>query len=117
MAFNLSSSSAVLPLSTSSPAYYFNTSSFLSLSQDDPVQWLFTTTAIVLSLLIFEQAVYRYKKAQLPGATWTIPVIGKLMDSMYPTLENYQKQWDSGALSVVSVFNMYDHPDQYPIGS
>ncbi|RXW17420.1 hypothetical protein EST38_g8447 [Candolleomyces aberdarensis] len=110
MAFNLlyrSSSSAALPSSTSGPAHAFNTPSFLSLSQDDPARWLFTTTAIILSLLVLEQAVYRYKKAQLPGATWTIPVIGKLVDSMYPTLENYKEQWDSGALSVVSVFNIF----------
>ena len=109
MAFSLlyrSSSSAALPASTNAPGHTFNTPSFLSLSQDDPARWLFTTTAIILSLLVLEQLIYRYKKAQLPGASWTIPVIGKLVDSMYPTLENYKEQWDSGALSVVSVFNM-----------
>lgn len=52
------------------------------------------------------QVVYRSKKAHLPGARWTIPVIGKFADSMNPRLDNYKKQWASGALSAVSVFNM-----------
>ncbi len=52
------------------------------------------------------QAVYRYKKAHLPGDKWTIPIIGKFADSLNPSLENYKRQWNSGALSVVSVFNM-----------
>jgi hypothetical protein len=52
------------------------------------------------------QAVYRYKKAHLPGAKWTIPLIGKFKDSMDPRLEGYKRQWASGELSVTSVFNM-----------
>jgi C-22 sterol desaturase len=50
--------------------------------------------------------VYRYKKAHLPGAKWTIPVIGKFADSLNPSLEGYKRQWYSGPLSAVSVFNM-----------
>lgn len=68
--------------------------------------WLYTSLAIVVSLFALEQGVYRYKKGNLPGSAWTIPIIGKFLDSMNPTLENYKKQWNSGALSVVSVFNM-----------
>ena len=60
-----------------------------------------------MSLLILEQSVYRYKKGNLPGDKWTIPVIGKFINSLYPSLENYMKQWDMGALSALSVFNMY----------
>jgi sterol 22-desaturase len=60
-----------------------------------------------VSLLILEQSVYRYKKGNLPGDKWTIPVIGKFINSLYPSLENYMKQWDMGALSALSVFNMY----------
>ena len=68
--------------------------------------WLFTTAAIIVSLLVLEQSVYRYKKRHLPGATWTIPIIGKFADSMKPTMEGYMKQWASGALSAISVFNV-----------
>lgn len=69
-----------------------------------------TTTAtiitLIISLLIVEQAVYRSKKAQLPGDKWTIPVIGKFADSLKPTLAGYKKQWNAGPLSAISVFNM-----------
>jgi C-22 sterol desaturase len=68
--------------------------------------WLFTTLAIVLSLLLLEQSIYRYKKRHLPGATWKIPIIGKFADSLNPTLEGYKKVWNSGALSAIGVFNM-----------
>jgi C-22 sterol desaturase len=57
-------------------------------------------------LLVLEQVVYRAKKQHLPGDKWTIPVIGKFMDSLNPTMANYKKQWYSGPLSAVSVFNM-----------
>ena len=50
---------------------------------------------------------YRSKKQHLPGAQWTIPVIGNSADSLNPTLENYKKAWNAGPLSCVSVFNMY----------
>ena len=66
----------------------------------------FTTAAVVFALLILEQAVYRSKKASLPGARWTIPIIGKFASSVNPTLEGYKKQWAMGELSAISVFNM-----------
>ncbi|KAH8086600.1 C-22 sterol desaturase [Cristinia sonorae] len=69
--------------------------------------WLYTTVTIVVSLLALEQSVYRYKKRHLPGAKWTIPVIGKFADSVEPTMEKYKAQWSSGALSAVSVFNIF----------
>ncbi|KAG5636562.1 hypothetical protein H0H81_007614 [Sphagnurus paluster] len=69
--------------------------------------WLWTTAAIVISLLAVEQVVYRYKKRHLPGDKWTIPIIGKFADSMSPSMEGYKKQWDSGALSAISVFNIF----------
>lgn len=69
--------------------------------------WLYTTLAIILGLLALEQGVYRYKKSHLPGSKWTIPIIGKFADSVHPTMEKYLKQWASGPLSAVSVFNMY----------
>ncbi|CAE6433069.1 unnamed protein product [Rhizoctonia solani] len=69
--------------------------------------WLATGLAVAGSLLVLEQTVYRMKKRHLPGAKWTIPIIGKFTDSLNPTLEGYKKQWDSGALSAVSVFNIF----------
>lgn len=68
--------------------------------------WLYTTLVVITTFLILEQTVYRSKKRHLPGSKWTIPIIGKFADSLHPTLENYEKQWDSGALSALSVFNM-----------
>lgn len=49
---------------------------------------------------------YRWKKQHLPGDKWTIPIIGKFADSMKPSMEGYKRQWASGALSALSVFNM-----------
>ncbi|KAK0547162.1 RNA polymerase C-22 sterol desaturase [Tilletia horrida] len=68
---------------------------------------LFTILAVVASLLIAEQVLYRKRKAHLPGPTWTIPIIGKFADSLKPSLENYQKGWNSGPLSVASVFHIF----------
>lgn len=39
--------------------------------------WVTSILVVVATLLVLEQSVYRYKKAHLPGAKWTIPVIGK----------------------------------------
>lgn len=66
-----------------------------------------TVLALIATLLVLEQAVYRYKKAHLPGAKWTIPIIGKFADSVDPRLEGYKRQWASGKLSVTSVFNIF----------
>jgi C-22 sterol desaturase len=77
-----------------------------SFAQGTTLSWFYTTVGIIGGLLALEQAVYRYKKRHLPGDNWTIPVIGRFADSMSPSIEGYQKQWDSGPLSVVSVFNM-----------
>lgn len=108
MSSNLEAIPASIPSSLSySLPYNLTTPSLSSLSQTTHATWLWTTLAIVASLLVIEQTVYRYKKRHLPGATWTIPIIGKFADSMHPTMENYKKQWDSGALSAISVFNMY----------
>lgn len=90
--------------SPSSPLANFPVPSFLPTSTQ--ATWLYTTLAIVAALLVLEQSVYWYKKKHLPGATWTIPIIGKFADSMNPTMEGYMAQWNSGALSAISVFNM-----------
>jgi C-22 sterol desaturase len=105
--FGEHSASASIPASTSPPLLYsFQFPPFLSLASTKSATWLYTTAVIILSLLALEQTVYRYKKRHLPGATWTIPVIGKFADSMKPTMEGYKAQWDSGSLSAISVFNM-----------
>ena len=39
--------------------------------------WTTSILVLVVSLLVLEQSIYRYKKAHLPGAKWTIPIIGK----------------------------------------
>ena len=99
------SASAVVPSFTADASDHIPIPTLFAISEGTAT-WFWTTAAIVLSLLALEQAVWRYKKRQLPGDNWTIPVIGKFVDSMKPSLENYMKQWNSGALSAVSVFNM-----------
>ncbi|KAF8898336.1 C-22 sterol desaturase [Infundibulicybe gibba] len=111
MVFNFRdhSASASLPSSTSQAVLYtFPIPSFPTLLQGKSVSsWFYTTLAIILALLALEQSVYRYKKRHLPGATWTIPLIGKFAESVAPSMEGYKKQWDSGALSAISVFNIF----------
>ena len=101
------SASASVPSSTDQPQYNIIIPSFLTAAASGKsATWLCTTIAIILTLLALEQTVYRHKKRHLPGDKWTIPIIGKFADSMKPTMEGYKKQWDSGALSAISVFNM-----------
>lgn len=71
------------------------------------VQLTFTVLAVIVTLLCAEQVIYRWKKGGLPGSAWTIPIIGKFADSLRPSLEKYQEGWNSGALSVASVFNIF----------
>lgn len=106
MVYNMdrSASASVASATAGTPLYSFPKSfSF----QSPNFTSLYTTIAVVISLLILEQAVYRNKKRHLPGSKWTIPIIGKFADSMSPSMEGYIKQWNSGALSAISVFNMY----------
>ncbi|KAK7029012.1 RNA polymerase C-22 sterol desaturase [Paramarasmius palmivorus] len=100
MALNVSSTGATSSSLSSS-------ASLLPFLSQESATWLYTTGAVLVSLLILEQSVYRYKKGNLPGDKWTIPVIGKFINSLYPSLENYMKQWDMGALSALSVFNIF----------
>ena len=104
--FNYFSASVSKPSGTS--LTHFSSVRFPTLffSASNAITWTYTTFAIVIALLVLEQSVYRYKKRHLPGDRWTIPIIGKFADSMKPTMEGYMKQWDSGALSALSVFNM-----------
>ncbi|KDQ54835.1 hypothetical protein JAAARDRAFT_60295 [Jaapia argillacea MUCL 33604] len=101
------SASASIPSSTTPPPLYnIPVSSFFPVVSES-LTWVYTTLAIILALLVLEQTVYRYKKQNLPGPSWSIPIIGKFADSLSPTLENYKAQWNSGALSALSVFNIF----------
>ncbi|KIM29041.1 hypothetical protein M408DRAFT_68711 [Serendipita vermifera MAFF 305830] len=100
------SSSIVQPSSVPSQIFTSAESFSNKLLNDKPTM-IITSLAILLSLLILEQTVYRVKKGSLPGSKWTIPVIGKFLDSMNPTLEGYKKQWASGELSALSVFHIF----------
>ncbi|KAJ6604188.1 cytochrome P450 sterol C22-desaturase [Mycena vulgaris] len=101
------SSAASIPASTASPLYSFPSLSAFSFNAPGSFAWLYTTAAVLFVLLALEQSVYRAKKGSLPGDKWTIPVIGKFADSMKPTMEGYKRQWDSGVLSAISVFNIF----------
>jgi hypothetical protein len=68
-------------------------------------QWPVTTLVIVISLLLYEQYVWRSKKKHLPGVKWSIPLIGAFADSLNPTMEAYKRTWAT-PLSAASVFNM-----------
>ncbi len=77
-----------------------------SFQEADRTTVVFSILAVVATLLLAEQYNYQKKKAWLPGPKWTIPIIGKFADSLNPSLEKYQQGWNSGPLSVASVFNM-----------
>ncbi|TFK30719.1 C-22 sterol desaturase [Coprinopsis marcescibilis] len=98
---------ASIPSSTASATHDINAGSLIPSLNRKSATWFYTTVVIVASLLVLEQAVYRYKKRHLPGASWTIPIIGKFADSVSPTLDKYKSQWNSGVLSAVSVFNIF----------
>jgi len=100
------SPSVSMPSSTAADEHALPSPAFFS-SALNGATWLYTTFVIIVALLVLEQSVYRFKKRHLPGDSWTIPIIGKFADSMKPTMEGYMKQWNSGALSAISVFNMY----------
>lgn len=53
------------------------------------VDWLATVLVVLATLLVLEQSVYRYKKKHLPGAKWTIPVIGKFAGVWYSLKYSY----------------------------
>ncbi|KAK2461702.1 hypothetical protein APHAL10511_006165 [Amanita phalloides] len=106
MAIHIQDHSPVASMSTS-PLYNISVPSFPNILRVQSRSWLYTTIIVLLSLLAVEQAVYKYKKRHLPGASWTIPIIGKFAESLNPTIEGYKKQWDLGALSAISVFNIF----------
>lgn len=72
----------------------------------EPLTVALAVLAVIASALIYEQLNYQRKKAGLPGPRWTIPIIGKFADSLNPSLEKYMEGWNSGPLSVASVFHM-----------
>jgi len=105
MAYN---ASATLAIPSLTPGALLHSFPYSSVFYNKAFTWIYTTAAALISLLVLEQVVYRYKKGILPGDAWTIPLIGKFADSMNPTMEGYLKQWGLGDLSALSVFNMSD---------
>jgi sterol 22-desaturase len=76
------------------------------LSHAFTVRFCVTISALVglMGLCAWEQFRYRQRKAHLAGPTWTVPLVGAILDSLYPTFESYLEKWKSGPLSVVTVF-------------
>ncbi|BGP45698.1 RNA polymerase C-22 sterol desaturase [Rhodotorula kratochvilovae] len=67
------------------------------------VEWTYKTVAtsvlaVVVSLLVAEQLLWRSRKQHLPGHAWQIPVIGQFAESLNPTMEAYKR---------CIVFNIY----------
>ncbi|CAO1625165.1 unnamed protein product [Parajaminaea phylloscopi] len=104
---------AGIPTRDASPSLYATLSPYLdylslpSLKSASTTSVVFTVLAIIASVLILEQVVYRQRKGHLPGPKWTIPIIGKFADSLRPSMENYMAGWNSGPLSVASVFHIF----------
>ncbi|GAA5872497.1 hypothetical protein JCM8547_006931 [Rhodosporidiobolus lusitaniae] len=46
---------------------------------------------VVITLLLAEQSLWRYRKQHLPGHSWQIPVIGQFAESLNPTMEAYKR--------------------------
>ncbi|GAA5896182.1 hypothetical protein JCM6882_008512 [Rhodosporidiobolus microsporus] len=61
---------------------------------------------VLVTLLIAEQSLWRWRKQHLPGPQWQIPVIGQFAESLNPTMEAYKRSWAT-PLASVSVFNIY----------
>ncbi|KAK4699635.1 hypothetical protein P7C70_g6625, partial [Phenoliferia sp. Uapishka_3] len=71
---------------------------------------------LIVTLLLAEQSLWRWRKGNLPGWKWQIPIIGQFADSLHPSMQAYKKR---GALIVelaiawstpfqaVSVFNIF----------
>jgi C-22 sterol desaturase len=78
-----------------------------SIKDASPLSIAATVLVVILTLLACEQIIYRRRKAHLPGPSWTVPVLGKFLDSMNPSMSNYMKGWNSGPLSVASVFHIF----------
>ncbi|KAL8280890.1 hypothetical protein RQP46_006569 [Phenoliferia psychrophenolica] len=61
---------------------------------------------LIVTLLLLEQSVWRYRKGKLPGWKWQIPLIGQFADSLHPSMEAYKKTW-APPMMAVSVFNIF----------
>ncbi|GAA5959567.1 hypothetical protein JCM21900_003200 [Sporobolomyces salmonicolor] len=99
------------PAAATSSPFASLPSSLSKLAAFDSIDWTsksFATSvlAILITLLIAEQTLWRYRKAHLPGHSWQIPVIGQFAESLNPTMEAYKRSW-STPLATVSVFNIF----------
>ncbi|BGP67982.1 Cytochrome P450 61 [Rhodotorula toruloides] len=78
----------------------------LELPQFTPTTVATSLVAVVVTLLIAEQALWRSRKRHLPGKNFQIPVIGQFAESLNPTMEAYKRSWAT-PLASVSVFNIF----------
>ncbi|KAM0749617.1 cytochrome P450 [Meredithblackwellia eburnea MCA 4105] len=78
----------------------------LSLSGLSSSQIASSALVLVVTLLLLEQTLWRYRKGKLPGWKWQIPVIGQFLDSLHPSMEAYKKTW-AEPMMAVSVFNIF----------
>ncbi|GAA5977138.1 hypothetical protein JCM11641_001312 [Rhodosporidiobolus odoratus] len=65
-----------------------------------------SVAVVLVTLLLAEQSLWRYRKAHLPGHSWQIPVIGQFAESLNPSMEAYKRSWAT-PLATVSVFNIF----------
>ncbi|GJN88232.1 hypothetical protein Rhopal_001197-T1 [Rhodotorula paludigena] len=100
-----SSSYVAAPASTPSQLHAAIGKLAASLPELPQVEWTAKTIAtsvlaVVVTLLIAEQALWRSRKQQLPGHAWQIPVIGQFAESLNPTMEAYKRSWSTPLASV-----------------
>ncbi|GAA6053718.1 hypothetical protein JCM3770_003182 [Rhodotorula araucariae] len=107
------SPSSYVSLPTNAPSQLTNTLGKLTavlpeLPQVEWTYWTATTSvlAVVVSLLIAEQLLWRSRKQHLPGHAWQIPVVGQFTESVSPTMESYKRSWET-PLATASVFNIH----------
>ncbi|CEQ39211.1 SPOSA6832_00718, partial [Sporobolomyces salmonicolor] len=108
------------PAAATSSPFASLPSSLSKLAAFDSIDWTsksFATSvlAILITLLVAEQTLWRYRKAHLPGHSWQIvrrlsflpllgrtrrPVIGQFAESLNPTMEAYKRSWSTPLATV-----------------
>ncbi|KAL2862630.1 cytochrome P450 [Aspergillus lucknowensis] len=68
--------------------------------------WQYVVT-VVLGIIVYDQAMYLWRKGSIAGPTFKIPLIGPFIQALHPKFEGYLAQWASGPLSCVSIFHKF----------
>ncbi|KAL4915243.1 cytochrome P450 [Aspergillus aurantiobrunneus] len=63
--------------------------------------------AILLAAVVYDQALYLWRKGSIAGPVFKIPLTGPFIQALHPKFESYLAQWASGPLSCVSVFHKF----------